>query len=82
MVVISITPLTHRIQRHASYRDRWIAVMEIASEDLPFGINAAYWDRWIAVMEIAREDWARITELTNFIIYFIFWYLIFSVQVK
>jgi hypothetical protein len=23
-----------------------IAVMEIASEDLPFGLNASYWDRW------------------------------------
>jgi hypothetical protein len=30
--------------------------MEIASEDLPFGINASYWDRLIAVMEIASED--------------------------
>jgi hypothetical protein len=56
--------------------------MEIASEDLPFGINASYWDRLIAVMEIASEDRTQTTELTKFILFILFWYLIFLVQVK
>ena len=42
--------------------------MEIASEDLPFGINASYWDRWIAVMEIASEDreWTKASAVNPF----------------
>ncbi len=42
--------------------------MEIASEDLPFGINASYWDRWIAVMEIASEDrgWTKASVVNPF----------------
>jgi hypothetical protein len=49
--------------------------MEIASEDLPFGINASYWDRWIAVMEIASEDgeWTKASAVNPF--FFIFFNL-------